>query len=151
MFPQHDVGGQGGDLTTLFQPVSVTGTTVRDFGSCCIISLWQSDLHGSRMRVTIPMNWSLVEGGGVDHRLPHPWLRRVSVHQQEKKTWKIMYFKSWNAFGSMVLEARAGTLPFLTGICARVARSFCGRSEMNQILLWCKNEVGSEQGLTNGV
>ncbi len=40
MFSQHDVGGQGGDLTTLCQPVSVTGTIVRDFGSCCILSLW---------------------------------------------------------------------------------------------------------------
>ncbi len=152
MFPQHDVGGQGGDLTTLFQPVSVTVTTVRDFGSCCIISLWQSDLHGSRMRVTIPMNWSLVERGSTTDSLIHGCGEFQCINEKRKLEKScILKAETRVRTGSMVLEARAGTLPFLTGICARVARSFCGRSEMNQILLWCKNEVGNEQGLTNGV
>lgn len=85
MFSQHDVGGQGGDLTTLFQPVSVTGTTVRGFWELLqyftVAEKFARFAHARHHSDELEFG-----GGGVDHRLPHPWLRRVSVHQQEKKT-----------------------------------------------------------------
>lgn len=85
--------------------------------------------------------WSLV--GGVDHRLPHPWLRRVSAHQQEKKTWKTCILKAETRVrtDSMILEARAGTFSFLTGICPPLGLS---ADAVKWIKFYCDVKMKSE-------
>lgn len=94
--------------------------------------------------------WSLVGGGRP--QTPSSMAAESFSASTRKENLKNMYFKSWNA-GSHWFDDFGSSRRnfFLPDRNLPAARSFCGRSEMNQILLWCKNEVGSEQGLTNGV
>lgn len=92
MFSVYDVGGKGGDLTGLCQPVSVR---VCDFESCISSTVVERFAEFAHAHNHSDELWSLVVGGSTTDSLIHGW--ESFSASTRKENLKTMYFKSGNA------------------------------------------------------